>query len=67
MKLKVELEKELRELKTKLYNMKEIPCGQRMVYCPDCGNPVLINTGAYIERLKHTFYCSVGHKFTYSN
>ena len=67
MKLKKELENELRELRLKIANIKEIPVGQRLFYCPNCGNPLLINTGAYTERTKHTFYCSVGHQFTFTS
>lgn len=70
MRLKHEIEQENRELKIEIHKLKnnQMPCGQVKDYCPNCGNPILINQGAYNNRRNNgvrTFYCSVGHSFTY--
>ncbi len=68
MKLKKELEKEVRELERKLNRIKEIPCGHFLHYCPNCGNPVLLNKGQEFRKFfkKTSFTCSAGHSFSFS-
>lgn len=70
MKLKSELIDELRQVKDELSRLRnnQIPCDYTMARCPDCGAAVLIYNGAYARRLdkSKTFYCAVGHPFTFN-
>lgn len=69
MKLKSDYIKENAYLRAKIVSIIAIPCNQKLFSCPNFGNPVLINDGAHSQRISHsrTFYCSVGHQFTFSN
>lgn len=68
MKLKKEIEQELREVKQKLTDSKLIPCGHYLYHCPNCGNPVLLNNGQNKRKAepKQIFFCSSGHDFIFT-
>lgn len=67
MKLKSQIEQELREAKQALAEVKKIPCGYLLFYCPSCGNPVLLNQGQYSRRLDkgREFFCSANHSLIF--